>query len=304
MGTSTVDIEARQVLQLEHSYSRQQTDAVEVPDNCSLASSCSNEQLSLSSPPSPTPMTSSVHMTSSKSSADPSDCSMYTASESDIDSDDDLLDEEPPDHRSFVLVELEQLKSLFKVCHFQGCGKCLCVDPAVIKKGFGLTIKTQCLGGHDFSWNSQSMINGILSGNLLVPSAVFLTGNAYSPFAELCDCIGLQRLSSRHCFTLQKVYVIPEVNTIWTRHNEAVLATVDNKPLVLSGDARCDSPGHCATFGTYTLLDSDSGLIVAQETVKVTEVKNSYWMEPEGLVRCLRRLSVSIYCCNCYQIEI
>jgi hypothetical protein len=48
--------------------------------------------------------------------------------------------------------------------------------------------------------------------------------------------------------------------------------------LVLAGDARMDSPGHNAKYGSYTLMDMDGNgsegnrKIVAMEMVQVTEV--------------------------------
>ena len=35
--------------------------------------------------------------------------------------------------------------------------------------------------------------------------------------------------------------------------------------VVLTGDGRCDSPGHCAKYCTYTIMDSTTGKIVDLE---------------------------------------
>ena len=78
---------------------------------------------------------------------------------------------------------------------------------------------------------------------------------------------------------------------MWACHSKAIMSALAGKSVVASGDARCDSPGHNATFGTYSTMDTDSRLIIAQETVRVTEVKNSYRMEVEWLKRCLDNLS-------------
>lgn len=50
----------------------------------------------------------------------------------------------------------------------------------------------------------------------------------------------------------------------------------------LNEDGRCDSPGHNAKYGTYTLMDSDSAKVVEFKAVQVSEVKSSNAMEIEG----------------------
>ena len=136
----------------------------------------------------------------------------------------------------------------------------------------------------------------MFAGNLLVPSAVFLTGNSFTSFHEMAQCADLATLTSRQCSNLQRAYMIPEVTHMWDRHCEGVLAATGDRPIIVAGDARCDSPGHNATFGTYTMMDTESQLILAQETVRVTDddVSNSYWLEPEGLKRCLKTLEVGL----------
>ena len=44
--------------------------------------------------------------------------------------------------------------------------------------------------------------------------------------------------------------------------------------LTLLGDGRSDSQGHCAKFCTYSLVDADSGKVVAMEIVQVKSVIN------------------------------
>ena len=64
-----------------------------------------------------------------------------------------------------------------------------------------------------------------------------------------------------------------------------------NKSVInLNGDGRCDSPGHNAKYGTYTLMDDDSGKEVAFRVVQVSEVTSSNAMEKEGFKHCIESL--------------
>ena len=41
--------------------------------------------------------------------------------------------------------------------------------------------------------------------------------------------------------------------------------------VIVSGDGRCDSPGKCARFCTYTLMETTKNLIVHSETMDKRE---------------------------------
>lgn len=199
------------------------------------------------------------------------------------------------DSELFV-IHASQLQKLFLVCHVPGCGKPLEKGPAFTVCGFALIVHTTCIDGHVYRWESQPKVQKMFYGNLVFPAAIFINGGSYTLFKEICDILKLASLSVRESCNVQAAYIIPEVESMWQRHCESILATLGNTPLSVAGDARCDSPGHNATYGTYTIMDTNSHLILAQETVRVTEVPNSYWLEPVGMERCLAYLQVCFYC--------
>ena len=56
----------------------------------------------------------------------------------------------------------------------------------------------------------------------------------------------------------------------------------------LSGDGRCDSPGHNAKYSTYSFTDKETGKIAAMSLIQVSEVDNSNQMEKRGFIKTLQ----------------
>ncbi|XP_064468722.1 uncharacterized protein LOC135383008 [Ornithodoros turicata] len=79
----------------------------------------------------------------------------------------------------------------------------------------------------------------------------------------------------------------PDQSQVWDKERAAVLEKLGDRPLHLAGDARCDSPGHTALHGTYTIMETTINRIVQFEVVKATTVSASYCMEQRGLELCL-----------------
>ena len=73
-------------------------------------------------------------------------------------------------------------------------------------------------------------------------------------------------------------------------HQVDIFNEVRNTEVVEGGDGRCDSPGHSAKYGTYSIVNTASSKVLDFSLVQVTEVKNSNAMELESLKLCLDHL--------------
>ncbi|XP_052234631.1 uncharacterized protein LOC127847072 [Dreissena polymorpha] len=64
----------------------------------------------------------------------------------------------------------------------------------------------------------------------------------------------------------------------------------EGRSLRLGGDASHCSPGHTSKYGSYTLMDLETGHVLDVQLAQSDEVKNSNAMELEGLKRALSNL--------------
>ncbi|XP_051950019.1 uncharacterized protein LOC127620809 isoform X2 [Xyrauchen texanus] len=85
----------------------------------------------------------------------------------------------------------------------------------------------------------------------------------------------------------QRRYTIPVIVQAWQNDqakNFSDLRAMDGG-LVLAGDCRSNSPGHCAKYGSYSLIEDRVNKVVDVQLVQSSEVPNSSWCELEGLKR-------------------
>jgi hypothetical protein len=61
------------------------------------------------------------------------------------------------------------------------------------------------------------------------------------------------------------------VNNVWERKQVENLEACVGTNVCVGGDARCCSPGHTAKYGSYTLMDLETGMILATELVQVNK---------------------------------
>ena len=134
------------------------------------------------------------------------------------------------------------------------------------------------------------MIEGIAAGNLLLSSSILLSGSTYTKVASLADILKLKFFSERTFYNIQDKYLFPVINEFWHQEQNSVFSELGEKDLWLSGDGRCDSPGHNAKYGTYTMIDRQTDKIVDFHVVQVTEVNSSNAMEGEGFKRCMNHI--------------
>ena len=183
----------------------------------------------------------------------------------------------------------DNLRELMRFC--MKCGspvtKCKKVRSSCV------SYSIECHNGCHYTWKSQPS-----NASLLVASSIFTTGNTYSKMSSFARALNLKFIGKTTYQDHQRDHIIPVVQKAWNEEREKVVEEMKQKEtLVLAGDARCDSPGYNAKYGSYTLMDTEptsndshKKKIVSLEMVQVSEVKNSNHMEPTGLERCLKQI--------------
>ena len=159
---------------------------------------------------------------------------------------------------------------LFETCRCGGdCGVTL-----IRPRSYGSLLKVQStcnLCNEVKIWQSQPRIAGIPAGNLAISKGILFGGESPSKFLRTLKNSGVHAISPRTFHEHQATYLQPAVVNVWKSQQAALLAELKAKgePLTLGGDGRADSPGHTAKYGSYTMMDLNSGKIIDIQLVQV-----------------------------------
>ena len=126
-----------------------------------------------------------------------------------------------------------------------------------------------CTKGHVSQWESQKCHNRMPWSNLLLAGAVVFSGINFSKCLRFLKHLNVPAICPSTFSRIQSAYVVPATLFTWDFHQTELLDQYQGRVVTLGGDARCDSPGFSAKFGSYTLMDLELGKVVDFQFVQV-----------------------------------
>lgn len=176
-----------------------------------------------------------------------------------------LTAKEPNKERQFLVGETCLLELLNKC---KECGQNACVK---LKSFVGtmIVVDVQCCLGHEYTWRSQLCSNAMPWGNLLLSAAILYSGGSPARILTMFNHLKVPVFTTKTYSNLQYSYLVPSVLRTWDLHQAEYLTEVQGQSLCLGGDGRCDSPGHTAKFGSYSLMNLKENKIIHIELVQV-----------------------------------
>lgn len=123
-----------------------------------------------------------------------------------------------------------------------------------------MCIYWKCTNGHQGRWTSSKLLcqkegQNIYTNSILLAAAVIITGNNYDKINLFFQFMNLCFISKATFSRLQRNYAIPAITSLWKEMKTDVWKLLEKETLILCGDGRNDSPGHCAKYCTYIRID-------------------------------------------------
>ena len=136
-------------------------------------------------------------------------------------------------------------------------------------------MKQKCLHcGFQREWQSQPFVNDIPAGNLLLSAAIYFTGASFTKMNQVLNALQMQVVSVRTHYSHMRNYLQPTIYKLWKMRQSQMLQSYRDTGghLILGGDMRADSPGHCAKYGSYTMMELNAKKIVDIQLIQVTSI--------------------------------
>ncbi|KAJ8353477.1 hypothetical protein SKAU_G00210440 [Synaphobranchus kaupii] len=137
--------------------------------------------------------------------------------------------------------------------------------------GSQLQVNQRCVHcEYTYQWSSQPNVNNIPAGNLHICAATLFTGSTFSKVTKFLDALNAQGISPSTFYKHQSKLLFPTINWQWNQDQAKVISdTKAAGDVILGGDMRADSPGHCAKYGSYSMMDLKSNKIIEIQLLQV-----------------------------------
>ena len=118
------------------------------------------------------------------------------------------------------------------------------------------------------------------------------SANTFQRLSQFFDLAGIQWISKSSFYAIQNRYLHGIAQRTFMLKSKAIIEEIKEGGNIidLSGDGRCDSPGHNAKYLTYSFIDKSTNKIVAFSLTQVMDTGNSNRMEKMGFKKALASL--------------
>lgn len=143
--------------------------------------------------------------------------------------------------------------------------------------GTKITVRQKCLScSFTTSWDSQPPVGDIPVGNIMMSSSILFGGGSPAKVLNILKHMNVPTIAYSTFMQHQKKYLHPAVQRTYKEQQRTLLTNIEaeGRELILGGDGRCDSPGHSAKYGTYSLMDVEQDKILDSQLVQVC----TYWI--------------------------
>ena len=214
----------------------------------------------------------------------PPDISFCTEEEISSEEEEEVENENDRPKGSAFKVYWSCLLILLQRCH-------ICTAPAIITKvittGSALCINLLCQENYKSIWRSQPMEKRFYMGNVRLSACVLFSSNTYRKLEKYFQILNIPWVSKSRYYNMLD-HMLSVTNKAWKKELSQIVSASKQRGLILSGDGRCDSPGHNAKYLTYSLFDQSLKKVIAVSLTQVTEVEGvSNRMEKKGLIKVL-----------------
>lgn len=120
-------------------------------------------------------------------------------------------------------------------------------------------------------WSSQPYKNSMAMGNIVLSACILFSGMACSKAIRFFNALHIPVFHRSTYYRHQSDYLEPAIYKQWQLDQKSLVRALKKKPkgLILAGDGRSDSPGHCAKYGTYSVLEQQINKVVDVQVVQV-----------------------------------